>query len=184
MSRKIWLTTLAVLGVSMAVGAAEFVRTTLTLSGGDDDVGYRVVSKSANVIVGELLELPPSTRGRTMPVFCILNENGEAEIEITVEIFGKGTFNVGCSAFGNAKAGAKKPSIWVDCTALEVNGETEIPNAGTQAVPFAKWSRISKYRKQSDTATYAVKASFKKASAERSAQLSKQTKRGAAKSKK
>ena len=55
MSRKIWLTALAALGVSLAVGAAEFVRTTLTLGGGDDDVGYRVVSKSANVIVGELL---------------------------------------------------------------------------------------------------------------------------------
>ena len=174
MFRKIWLTALAALGVSMAVGAAEFVRTTLTLAGGDDDVGYRIVSKSANLIVGEMLELPSKTRGRTLPVFCVLDKNGEAEMEVTVEIFGKGTFNVGCSAFGNAKAGSKnRPYIWVDCTALEVNGKTEIPTAETKAVPFSTWTRISNYRKQPDTTTYTVKASFKRASPERAAELTK-----------
>ena len=171
MSRKIWLTALAALGVSMAVGAAEFVRTTLSLAGGDDDVGYRVMSKSTNVRIGELLELPAKTRGRTLAIFCDLNENGEAEIEITVEIFGSGNFSIGCSAFGDPVSGAKKlPPIRVDCTALEVNGEPQIPGAGAKTVSFAKWHRISKDWKQTDKAIYNVKASFKKASAERAAE--------------
>ena len=165
MGRKIWLAALAAFGVSMAVGAAEFVRTTLTLCGGDDDVGVRIVSKSANLFVGEYLELG-KTPGRTLPVFCNLDENGEAEIEVTVEYFGKGNFNVGCSAFGNPAPGTKKrPLIRVECTRLEVNGEVEIPGAGGKGVPFSKWTRISKNRKQSTSAVYTVKASFKKASA-------------------
>lgn len=165
MGRKIWLAALAAFGVSMAVGAAEFVRTTLTLCGGDDDVGVRIVSKSANLFVGEYLELG-KTPGRTLPVFCNLDENGEAEIEVTVEYFGKGSFNVGCSAFGNPAPGTKKrPLIRVECTRLEVNGEVEIPGVGGKGVPFSKWTRISKNRAQSTTAVYTVKASFKKAPA-------------------
>ena len=182
MSRKIWLAALAAFGVSVAVGAAEFVRTTLTLCGGDDDVGVRVVSKSANVIVGEYLELG-KTPGRTLPVFCVLDENGEAEIEVTVEFFGKGSFNVGCSAFGNPPPGSKKrPLIWVDCTRLEVNGEVQIPGAKIKVVPFSSWSRISKNWPQWTSATYTVKAAFKKASPERAAKLAGQKKRGAARS--
>ena len=166
MGRKFWLAALAAFGVSMAVGAAEFVRTTLTLCGGDDDVGVRIVSKSANLSVGEYMELPGKTPGRTLPVFCNLDENGEAEIEVTVEFFGKGSFNVGCSAFGNpAPKTQKRPLIRVECTRLEVNGEVEIPAAGVKTVPFTKWRRISKNRSQSTSAVYTVKASFKKASA-------------------
>ena len=169
MGRKIWLAALAVLGVSVAAGAAEFVRTTLTLCGGDDDVGVRIVSKSANVYVGELMELG-KTPGRTQPVFCNLNKNGEAEMEITVEFFGKGSFNVGCSAFGNpAPRSKKRPLIRVECTRLEVNGELQIPGAGGKAVPFSKWTRISKNWKQSTSAVYTVKVSFKKASPRRAA---------------
>ena len=178
MIRKIWLAALAALGFSMAVGAAEFVRTTLTLCGGDNDVGVRVVSKSANVIVGEYLELG-KTPGRTLPVFCVLDKNGEAEMEVTVEYFGKGSFNVGCSAFGNPAPGSKtRPLIWVDCTRLEVNGEVQIPGAKIKVVPFSSWYRISKNWKQSNSAIYTVKIAFKKASPERAAKLS------AAKSKK
>ena len=170
MGRKIWLAALAALGVSVAAGAAEFVRTTLTLCGGDDDVGVRIVSKSANVYVGELMELPGKTPGRTQPVFCNLNKNGEAEMEITVEFFGKGSFNVGCSAFGNpAPRSKKRPLIRVECTRLEVNGELQIPGAGGKAVPFSKWTRISKNWKQSTSAVYTVKVSFKKASPRRAA---------------
>ena len=182
MISKIWLAALAALGFSMTVGAAEFVRTTLTLGGGDDDVGVRVVSKSDNAIVGEYLELG-KTPGRTLPVFCVLDENGEAEMEVTVEYFGSGSFNVGCSAFGNPAPGSKKrPLIWVDCTRLEVNGEVQIPGTGNKVVPFSNWYRISKYWKQSNSATYTVKVAFKKASPERAAKLSAQKKRGAAKS--
>jgi len=185
MGRKIWLTALAVFGVSMAVGAAEYVRTTLTLCGGDDDVGVRVVSKSPNLSVGEYLMLPGKTRGRTLPVFCNLDENGEAEMEVTVEFFGNGSFNVGCSAFGEPAPGTeKRPSIWVDCIRLEVNGELQIPAAGITVVPFSKWYRISKNWKQSNSGTYAVKAAFKKASPERAAELVEQAKRAAAKSEK
>ena len=85
MGRKIWLAVLAALGISIAAEAAEFVRTTLTLCGGDDDVGVRLVSKSANVTVGEYMELG-KTPGRTLPVFCVLDENGEAEMEGTSRI--------------------------------------------------------------------------------------------------
>ena len=172
MSRKIWLAALAAFGVSVAVGAAEFVRTTLTLCGGDDDVGVRVVSKSANVIVGEYLELG-KTPGRTLPVFCVLDENGEAEMEVTVEFFGNGSFNVGCSAFGEPAPDTKKrPLIRVECTRLEVNGELQIPAAGSKVVPFSKWRRISKNQQQSNYGSYTVKATFKKASPERAAKLS------------
>ena len=185
MGRKIWLAALAAFGVSVAVGAAEFVRTTLTLCGGDDDVGVRVVSKSANLSVGEYLELPGKTRGRTLPVFCVLDENGEAEMGVTVEYFGSGSFNVGCSAFGDpAPDTNKRPLIWVECTRLEVNGELQIPAAGSKVVPFSSWYCISKDRKQSTSGTYTVKVAFKKASPERAAKLTEQKKRGAAKSKK
>ena len=184
MGRKIWLAVLAAFGVSMAVGAAEYVRTTFTLCGGDDDVGVRIVSKSANVHVGELLELG-KTPGRTLPVFCNLNKDGEAEMEVTVELIGNGRFNVGCSAFGNPAPGTKKrPLIWVDCTSLEVNGEVQIPGAKVKVVPFSKWERVSKNWTQSTSATYTVRIAFKKASPERAAKLSAQKKRGAAKPKK
>ena len=184
MGRKIWLAALAALGISIAAGAAEFVRTALTLCRGDDDVGVRVVSKSANVIVGEYMELG-KTPGRTLPVFCVLDENGEAEMEVTVEYFGSGSFNVGCSAFGDPAPDTKKrPLIWVDCTRLEVNGEVEVPGAKGKVVPFSSWYRISKDRKQSTSGTYTVKVAFKKASPERAAKLTEQKKRGAAKSKK
>ena len=173
MGRKIWLAALAAFGVSVAVGAAEFVRTTLTLCGGDDDVGVRVVSKSANLSVGEYLELPGKTRGRTLPVFCNLDENGEAEMEVTVEFFGNGSFNVGCSAFGEPAPDTKKrPLIRVECTRLEVNGELQIPAAGSKVVSFSKWYRISKNQQQSNYGSYTVKAAFKKASPERAAKLS------------
>ena len=181
---KMWLTALAAFGVSMAVGAAEFVRTTFTLCRGDDDVGIRIVSKSANAYVGEMLELG-KTPGRTLPVFCNLNKDGEAELEVTVEMIGSGNFNVGCSAFGNPKPGTKqRPLIWVDCTGLEVNGKKQIPNAKAKTVPFAKWRCISRNWKQSGSVTYTVKVSFKKASPERAAKLAEQAKRNAAKSKK
>ena len=181
MGRKIWLAALAAFGVSVAVGAAEFVRTTLTLCGGDDDVGVRVVSKSSNLSVGEYLELPGKTRGRTLPVFCNLDENGEAEMEVTVEFFGNGSFNVGCSAFGEPAPDTKKrPLIWVECTRLEVNGELQIPAAGSKVVPFSKWYRISKNQQQSNYGSYTVKATFKKVSPERAAKLAEQAKRGAA----
>ena len=143
------------------------------------------MSKGANVRPGKLSKFPKPHKGRTLPVFCTLDENGEAELELTIEVSGDGRFNIGCGAFGNPDPKTKKrPVTWVDCTALTVNDKTEIPGAKIKVIPVARWRLVSRTWKQTDTKTYVIKASFEKVSADRAAKLSAQAKRNAAKSRK
>ena len=152
------------------------VRITFTLVG-DAGASFSIVSKSANVHPSKILPLP-NNRGRTQPVFCNLNENGEAEMELTIEVTGDGDFNVGGSAFGNPAPDTKeRPLIWVDCTGLTVNGKKQIPGAKVKVVPFSRWRRISRNWNQTETVTYVVKASFAKVPEERAAKLTAQDKK-------
>lgn len=157
------------LGLTLTVRAFEPVQLYAIVSD-DQEAQITVENKSGNVRVGKLTKRGGKVKGMRR-FFAITFEDGRADVEIKVKISGNGKFQLNAAGFAESAAGQKPEYSWIDCTSLEVNGQTLIPMGKRKMYTFSTWRALVRPTEFSGEQTYEIKATFTKPSADRVAKL-------------
>jgi len=162
---KAFCTAALVLMTAAAVSAADRAGFYLDFSG-DENPRLEVLSKSKNVKVSKLVKLQ-GRPGRQLGISVDLDDLGCAEFEMKVRLAGKGKVRIAGMGFADQAKKTKSRYVWIDCTDLEINGQTVIPMGKRKVISFSRWCTLAPDTPINGEYTMEIKAAFIKTSEER-----------------
>ena len=177
--KKFYSCLLVMLGIAATVGAAERVVLQASVLGGEN-ASIAVENQSATLSVGKATS---SKRfACKLPLILDLDDKGCGEVEFTLKVSGNGKFQLLATGQSELGANKKRSLMWVDCIALEVNGQKLIP-AGKRKMLVIRQRFLPATIKLEGEQTVAVKASFVKTPEARAAKMNESNKKRAEKAK-
>ena len=181
MLKKFCSALLILLGIAVTVEAAERVNLRIIVQG-DSEAQIALESKNPKIRIGKPAQAKGKVPGRLIGAIIPLNAGGSTEVEMTAKISGNGKLLISAAGYGEA-ANRKRSNIWVDCTALEVNGRKLIPMGKRKLVSFFRWRSLAAATPVIGEQTFTIKATFAKTPEARAAKLNEAAQKRAEKQK-